>query len=229
MATPLLDVFIDPWFDVAERLKVRISATGIGGVTGLMPEISFSRSNKFVQIFGQFLSSFNTGFVAGQDFVSKKGASPDLAFMLQEMTNSTWQGSEALSFQLPLLYISRRGATLDVVNPIRKITQLSSPAVWGQASVTFLERTWTGTALRPPPYVHVEVGNVLSIQRAIITNVEMKLSDVRDFAGQPTEALVTLTINTDRMFVDGDPNVNFIGNMSGSVPVSPKDLTEVKP
>ena len=203
---------IDPWYDVPERAKVRIRATGIGGVTGLVPEsFSFNFNNEYKQPFAQILASFNTGFVAAQELLAK-GGKVDYSAILQELKRSVWTGSSQLSFNLRLFYLARRGSTIDVVNPIKRIIALSAPTTAVRKEGRVSDRAMSATVVKAPPIVQIEIGDVLRLKKAIITSVTPGLpTNVTDFNGQPNEATVDLTIKTHKMFLADDTEVDFMG------------------
>lgn len=203
---------IDPWFDVPERAKVRIQAADIGGVTGLVPEsFTFDFKNDYMQPFAQILASFNTGLVAAQELLAK-GGKVDFTATLQELKRSVWSGASQLSFSLALFYLARRGSQLDVVNPIKRLIALSAPSTAIRVSGEVADRAMSATVVKPPPVVQIEIGDVLRLKRAIITNVSVNLpTNVTDFNGQPDEALVTLGIQTHKMFLADDTEVDFMG------------------
>lgn len=203
---------IDPWYDVSERAKVRIAAAGVGGVTGLVPEsFGFSFKNDYKQPFADILSSFNTGLVAAQELLAK-GGKVDFTATLQEMKRSVWGGSSQLSFSLSLFYLARRGATVDVVNPIKRLIELSAPSTAVRGELEFADRAMSATVVKPPPIVQLEIGYILRLKKAIIENVEVQLpTNVTDFNGQPNEAMVTLSISSHKMFLADDTEVDLMG------------------
>ena len=203
---------IDPWYDVPERSKVRIMAAGVGGVTGLVPEaFVFSFKNDYAQPFAQILASFNTGVVAAQELLAK-GGKVDFTATLQELKRSIWSGASQLSFSLALFYLARRGAQLDVVNPIKRLVTMSAPSTAVRKQVEFADRAMSATVVKPPPIVQIEVGDVIRLKKALITDVSVNLpTNVTDFNGQPNEALVTLGVQTHKMFLADDTEVDFMG------------------
>ena len=208
----LLEPIIDPWFDVPERAKVRIMAADIGGVTGLVPEsFTFDFDNDYRQPFAQILASFNTGVVAAQELLAK-GGKVDFTLTLQELKRSVWSGSSQLKFSLALFYLARRGSRLDVVNPIKRLIAMSAPSTAVRAAAEFKDRAMSATVVKPPPIVQLEVGDVLRLKKAIIRNVSIALpTNVTDLNGQPNEAVVTLGIETHKMFLADDTEVDFMG------------------
>lgn len=205
---------IDPWYDISERSKVRIMAPDVGGVTGIVPEqFTFDYGNTYEQPFAQILSSFNTGVVAAQQLLNK-GGKVDFTATLQELKRAVWSGASQLKFSLQLFYLARRGATVDVVNPIRRLLKLSAAGTAVRAGTEIAERSVSATVVKPPPLVHIEVGYILRCKKAAITNVSVQLpTNVTDFNGQPNEALVTLQIVTNKMFLADDTEVDFMGGM----------------
>ncbi len=203
---------IDPWYDVPERGKVRIMAPDIGGVTGLVPEqFAMDYGNTYEQPFAQILSSFNTGVVAAQQLLNK-GGKVDFTATLQELKRAVWSGASQLRFNLNLFYLARRGATIDVVNPIKRLLKLSAAGTAIRGETEFAERQVSATVVKPPPLVHIEIGYILRCKKAAITNVTVTLpTNVTDFNGQPNEAMVTLQIVTNKMFLADDTEVEFMG------------------
>lgn len=207
----ILSNIIDPWFDVAERAKIRILSTDIGGITGLMPKsLGLRYGNQFATPFAQILSSFNTGLVAAQQLLAK-GGKVDFSATLQELKRQVWKGGSVLSTDITLLYIARRSAALDVVAPIRRLIQLSagSTAVRGDAEIA--GRSVSATVVKPPPVVHVEIGYTARLKKAVIKNVGINVTNVSDATGQPNEATVTLSIETEKMFLSDDTEVELMG------------------
>lgn len=210
-------VIIDPWYDVPERSKVRIRSDDVGGVTGLVPEsFGFSWNNSYRQPFGDILASFNTGVQIGQELGNKlagRRGEVDWTATLQELKRQIWTGSSTISFNLNLLYIARRGATLDVVNPIRRLTALAAPRTTVRKTTGEGEAAFSATVVNRPPVVQIEIGFMLRLKKAVIKTVNVTLpTNVTDIKGQPNEAMVSLGIESDRMFLSDDTEVDFIGS-----------------
>jgi hypothetical protein len=208
---------IDPWYDMSERSKVRIMSRGIGGVTGLVPEsFGFSWSNSYRQPFGDILASFNTGVQIGQELGNKlagRRGEVDWTATLQELKRQIWTGSSSIAFNLNLLYIARRGTTLDVVNPIRRLTAFGAPRTAVRVTTGKGEAAFSATVVNSPPIVQIEIGFMLRLKKAVIKTVNVAFpTNVTDVAGQPNEALVSLGIESDRMFLSDDTEVDFIGS-----------------
>lgn len=203
---------IDPWFDMPERAKVRIMGGDVGSVTGLVPEaFAFDFKNEYRQPFAQILASFNTGVVAAQELLAK-GGKVDFTATLQELKRSVWSGGSQLSFSLALFYLARRGAQVDVVDPIKRLVALSAPSTAIREQGEFANRSMSATVVKPPPFVQIEIGDVLRLKKAIITSVSVSLpTNVTDLNGQPNEASVTLSVQTHKMFLADDTEVDFMG------------------
>lgn len=204
---------LDPWRDVNEKAKVRI-LSGNGGVTGLIPpNLSFGYKQSYSQPFAQILGSFNTGLVAMQELLDS-GKSADYSAVLQEMKNQVWGGGDAISFSLPLFYVARWGARVDVVEPIKRLVAMTAPRAAGRGSITVLEKEISGTSVAPPPVVSIEIGEIISLKRAIISSVDVQFpTNVVDGNGQPNEALVTLAVSSHKMFLSNDTEVTFLGGI----------------
>ena len=211
------DPIIDPWYDVTERAKVRIQAAGVGGVTGIVPaSLGINYSEDWRSPFGDIAARFNTGVQLGQEIVNRargRGGDVDWVPVLQELKSNIWAGGSSLLFSLVLFYVARRSATLDVVNPIKRLVKLSAPR-------TAIRKTYdaesggalSATVLNRPPRVQIEIGYILRLKDAIITNVGINFpTDVTDFNGQPNEATVTLQIKTNKIFLSDDTQVDFMG------------------
>lgn len=207
---------LDPWYDVSERAKVRIQAVGIGGVTGLVPtSFNLGYSNDWQAPFGDIAARFNTGVQVGQQLANRaigQGDRVDWAPMLQELKSNIWAGGSPLSFHLDLLYVARRGATIDVVDPVKRLVAMSAARTAVRKNVnTGRGGSFSATVVNRPPKVQIEVGYVVRVKVGIITNVSIAFSNVTDFNGQPNEAMVGLDIQTDKIFLSDDTEVDFMG------------------
>jgi len=208
---------IDPWYDVPERAKVRIQAPGIGGVTGLVPaSFGLNYSNTWTAPFGDIAAKFNTGVQVGQQLANQargEGARVDWVPMLQELKSNIWAGGTSLKFHLDLFYVARRGATVDVVNPIKRLIAMTAPHTAVKKTIsTGRGGTFSATVINRPPKLQIEIGYVVRIKVAIIENVAISFpTNVTDFKGQPNEAMVGLDIKTDKIFLSDDTEVDFMG------------------
>jgi len=207
---------IDPWYDVSERAKVRIMSDEVGGVTGILApdSITFSYAQRYNPAFGSLMSSFNTGLVAMQQYLAKGGKVVATAYV-QELQDLVWGGATNLSFSMTLLYVARRGSRLDVVAPIKRLIKMSASGVGTRFKDEKSKRTnLSATMILPPPKVSIEVGEMVSIKRAVIENVSINFpNSVTDLRGNPNEAKVTLSIKTQRVFLADDEDVVFMGGV----------------
>lgn len=205
-----LDI-LDPWKDVSERHKVRILSGEFGGVTGLLPEgFSHSFSNTFEAPFADVLASFNTGLVAAQEYMAK-GGKVDISARVKEMTSRIWSGSSEMKLSdISLFYLSRESALNDVMAPVRRLMQIGAPGIAVKKSVTVADRTLSGTVMKPPAPVMIELGYVLRMHAALITSLSVQWSNVSDSDGIPMSAIVTISISGKRAYVfdDGEIDVN---------------------
>ena len=202
---------IDPWGDVANQHKIRIYSKQYGGVTGLMPEqFNQTFTNTFTAPFADIFASLNTGVIAMQEMLAKKGekAGADFSAVFKEVTTQIWKGGSPLSTTLRLKYISRRGANEDVQRPVARLIQMSAATIGAELKGEVAERELSVTNLNPPDPVMVEFGYILRIRKALITSLSIDWSNITDEDGVSVMADVQMGISTRRVFVAGEDEVN---------------------
>lgn len=203
---------VDPWSDVPSRNKVWIYNPDVAIVTGLMPEsFNMGVSNSYSNApFSDALSMVNTYATFAQELFNK-GGTVDFSAMIKEMKRKQWSGGGPLTTSITLIYLARRSAFQDVVDPVKELLKLSTARVAASRSAEVIGRTYSATVVKPPPTVDIAFGKIMHFKKALINSIKWEYSNVVDARGDPTTAVVTLDVETKTMFVHDTEDVTFSG------------------
>lgn len=194
----------DPWNDVEERYKVRIMSNfpPLIGVVGLLPQTFTEEvASDWKSPYGGLFAAINQGYAAVKLLT---GLPNDVVLQFKAQSTQFWSNASPLRINgLKFLFLARKDAKTDVVEPSRALQGLCAP------------RAGSGLSpIKPPSEVSLEIGFVLFLESAIVKSVGIQWHAPLDLQGIPTSAEVTLAVETRQAYVI-DAEENYVKTGTG--------------
>lgn len=187
--------------------KVRIQNHGMsaaGAVVAYIPEnFALRLQNQWEQVFSNLLQNntiadFASGFT---------GAAP----FIKELTGHVWRGTEAITFQLKLLFDAVTDVNADVYAPIEKLVTWASPY---QANSVLLAAPGPNL-MDQTERLSLRIGRFMYFDSVIISNMDVQFETAMHSSGIPIAAEVDIEFRTFYTLTRDDILAIFSGGRQG--------------